>query len=74
MVTRLAARFARGLTPHVDVPGKTVCRAVAAGEYIKTWRRRWFVLKQGRIFWFKADVVTPVRLPPGRSACTVVHG
>nr|BAD82044.1 pleckstrin homology (PH) domain-containing protein-like [Oryza sativa Japonica Group]BAD82313.1 pleckstrin homology (PH) domain-containing protein-like [Oryza sativa Japonica Group] len=23
------------------------------GEYIKTWRRRWFVLKQGRLFWFK---------------------
>ncbi|KAL3369283.1 hypothetical protein AABB24_009887 [Solanum stoloniferum] len=23
------------------------------GEYIKTWRRRWFVLKQGKLFWFK---------------------
>ncbi|KAI8523603.1 hypothetical protein RHMOL_Rhmol13G0087100 [Rhododendron molle] len=23
------------------------------GDYIKTWRRRWFVLKQGRLFWFK---------------------
>jgi len=31
------------------------------GEYIKTWRRRWFVLKQGKIFWFKSDIVTPVR-------------
>lgn len=33
---------------------------VAAGEYIKTWRRRWFILKQGRIFWFKTEYVTPV--------------
>ena len=32
-----------------------------AGEYIKTWRRRWFVLKQGKIFWFKSDIITPVR-------------
>lgn len=22
---------------------------------------RWFVLKQGKIFWFKSDIVTPVR-------------
>ncbi|GJN14560.1 hypothetical protein PR202_gb01403 [Eleusine coracana subsp. coracana] len=28
------------------------------GEYIKTWRRRWFVLKQGRLFWFKDPAVT----------------
>ncbi|BAF06762.1 Os01g0856800 [Oryza sativa Japonica Group] len=28
------------------------------GEYIKTWRRRWFVLKQGRLFWFKDSGVT----------------
>jgi len=32
-----------------------------SGEYIKTWRRRWFVLKQGKIFWFKSDIITPVR-------------
>ena len=25
---------------------------------IKTWRRRWFVLKQGKIFWFLTDKVT----------------
>jgi hypothetical protein len=24
------------------------------GEYIKTWQRRWFVLKQGRLFRSKA--------------------
>jgi len=28
------------------------------GEHIKTWRRRWFVLKQGRIFWFKEHRLT----------------
>mmetsp|Transcript_9831 Transcript_9831/g.24513 ORF Transcript_9831/g.24513 Transcript_9831/m.24513 type:complete len:140 (-) Transcript_9831:487-906(-) len=35
------------------------------GEYIKTWRRRWFVLKQGKIFWFKSEVVTPDAVPRG---------
>lgn len=35
------------------------------GEYIKTWRRRWFVLKQGKIFWFKTDIVTPDSIPRG---------
>merc|ERR1719178_434002 len=29
------------------------------GEYIKTWRRRWFILKQGKIFWFKTEEVGP---------------
>ncbi|KAK1570403.1 hypothetical protein Q3G72_001362 [Acer saccharum] len=28
------------------------------GQYIKTWRRRWFVLKQGKLFWFKESTVT----------------
>ena len=33
------------------------------GEVIKLalWLCRWFVLKQGKIFWFKSDIVTPVR-------------
>lgn len=35
------------------------------GEFIKTWRRRWFILKQGKIFWFKSDVVTPDSIPRG---------
>ncbi|KAG2491125.1 hypothetical protein HYH03_010569 [Edaphochlamys debaryana] len=35
------------------------------GEYIKTWRRRWFVMKQGKIFWFKSEVVTPDSIPRG---------
>lgn len=35
------------------------------GEYIKTWRRRWFVLKQGKIFWFKTEFVTPESIPRG---------
>jgi len=28
------------------------------GDVIKTWRRRWFVLKEGKIFWFLSDNVT----------------
>eukprot|EP00240_Pyramimonas_obovata_P002307 CAMPEP_0118932916 /NCGR_PEP_ID=MMETSP1169-20130426/10687_1 /TAXON_ID=36882 /ORGANISM="Pyramimonas obovata, Strain CCMP722" /LENGTH=513 /DNA_ID=CAMNT_0006875621 /DNA_START=349 /DNA_END=1890 /DNA_ORIENTATION=- len=28
------------------------------GEHIKTWRRRWFILKQGRMFWFKEHRVS----------------
>eukprot|EP00210_Caulerpa_lentillifera_P000048 g47.t1 len=35
------------------------------GEYIKTWRRRWFVLKEGHIFWFKYSVVTRESVPRG---------
>lgn len=35
------------------------------GEFIKTWRRRYFVLKQGKIFWFKSDVITPDSIPRG---------
>jgi hypothetical protein len=26
---------------------------------------RWFVMKQGKIFWFKSDVVTPDSVPRG---------
>jgi hypothetical protein len=26
---------------------------------------RWFVLKQGKIFWFKSDIVTPDSVPRG---------
>ena len=37
-------------------PHRTSC----AGEYIKTWRRRWFVLKEGRLFWFSSPGITPV--------------
>ncbi|KAH9574938.1 hypothetical protein CY35_01G085900 [Sphagnum magellanicum] len=35
------------------------------GEYFKTWRRRWFVLKQGRIFWFKDNYLSPSSKPRG---------
>jgi hypothetical protein len=35
------------------------------GEYIKTWRRRWFVLKQGRLFWFKDPAITRASVPRG---------
>ncbi|KAF7024678.1 hypothetical protein CFC21_036989 [Triticum aestivum] len=47
------------------------------GEYIKTWRRRWFVLKQGKIFWFKDSSVTRASVPRGVIAvasCLTVKG
>ncbi|KAI3721119.1 hypothetical protein L2E82_32123 [Cichorium intybus] len=47
------------------------------GEYIKTWRRRWFVLKQGKVFWFKESVVTRGSRPRGVipvAACLTVKG
>jgi hypothetical protein len=47
------------------------------GEYIKTWRRRWFVLKQGRLFWFKDSTVTRASVPRGVipvASCLTVKG
>ncbi|KAG6535238.1 pleckstrin homology domain-containing protein 1-like [Zingiber officinale] len=47
------------------------------GEYIKTWRRRWFVLKQGKLFWFKDSQVTRASVPRGVipvAACLTVKG
>jgi hypothetical protein len=35
------------------------------GEHIKTWRRRWFVLKGGKIFWFKDQHVSAQSVPRG---------
>ncbi|QCD78244.1 protein-serine/threonine kinase [Vigna unguiculata] len=47
------------------------------GEYIKTWRRRWFVLKQGKLFWFKDSAVTRASRPRGVipvATCLTVKG
>ncbi|KAJ9160306.1 hypothetical protein P3X46_025719 [Hevea brasiliensis] len=47
------------------------------GEYIKTWRRRWFVLKQGKLFWFKDSIVTRESKPRGVipvATCLTVKG
>jgi hypothetical protein len=33
------------------------------GEYIKTWRQRWFVLKQGKLFLFKDSVISLASVP-----------
>ncbi|KAJ6795193.1 putative pleckstrin homology domain-containing protein 1 [Iris pallida] len=47
------------------------------GEYIKTWRRRWFVLKQGKLFWFKDSAVTRASVPRGVvpvATCLTVKG
>ncbi|KAG8488546.1 hypothetical protein CXB51_016278 [Gossypium anomalum] len=36
------------------------------GDYIKTWRRRWFVLKRGKLLWFKdPGSVTRTSAPRG---------
>ena len=36
------------------------------GEHLATWRRRWFVLKDGRLFWFLSDKgITPATKPRG---------
>ncbi|KAF5751387.1 pleckstrin y domain-containing protein 1 [Tripterygium wilfordii] len=35
------------------------------GDYIKTWRRRWFVLKQSKLVWFKDSDVTRGSAPRG---------
>lgn len=47
------------------------------GEYIKTWRRRWFILKQGKLFWFKDSVITRGSVPRGVipvATCLTVKG
>lgn len=47
------------------------------GEYIKTWRRRWFVLKQGKLFWFKDSTITRASRPRGVipvASCLTVKG
>ncbi|PKI31871.1 pleckstrin homology domain-containing protein 1-like [Punica granatum] len=47
------------------------------GDYIKTWRRRWFVLKQGKLLWFKDPKVTRFSAPRGVipvSNCLTVKG
>lgn len=48
------------------------------GEIIKTWRRRWFVLKQGKLFWFKdSGNITRGTIPRGVisvGTCLTVKG
>ena len=48
------------------------------GDYIKTWRRRWFILKQGKLFWFKDSFsVSPSATPRGVipvASCLTVKG
>ncbi|KAL6503749.1 Fatty acid synthase subunit beta [Orobanche gracilis] len=47
------------------------------GKYIKTWRRRWFVLKQGKLFWFKESTITRASSPRGVipvAICLTVKG
>eukprot|EP01025_Chloroclados_australasicus_P008259 TRINITY_DN1288_c0_g1_i1.p2 TRINITY_DN1288_c0_g1~~TRINITY_DN1288_c0_g1_i1.p2 ORF type:complete len:136 (-),score=20.39 TRINITY_DN1288_c0_g1_i1:387-794(-) len=47
------------------------------GQYIKTWRRRYFVLKEGKIFWFKSNILRPDSIPRGIievSKCLSIKG
>lgn len=50
------------------------------GEHLSTWRRRWFVLKDGKLAWFKSNDVTAASKPRGvldianvASACTTTR-
>lgn len=43
------------------VLGGVVVGCTGAGHHTNT-KHRWFVLKGGKIFWFKSDIVTPVWL------------
>lgn len=48
-----------------------------SGEHIKSWRRRWFVMKDGNVFWFLHDVVTRDTAPRGCidiSSCLSIKG
>eukprot|EP00246_Nothoceros_aenigmaticus_P003452 TRINITY_DN14611_c0_g2_i1.p2 TRINITY_DN14611_c0_g2~~TRINITY_DN14611_c0_g2_i1.p2 ORF type:complete len:144 (-),score=31.52 TRINITY_DN14611_c0_g2_i1:59-490(-) len=47
------------------------------GAYMPTWRRRWFVLKQGKLFWFKDKALTRNSKPRGVinvSSCLTIKG
>ena len=33
----------------------------APGTWLRNWRRRWFILKDGKMMWFKDNIITPVR-------------
>ncbi|XP_073526063.1 uncharacterized protein [Phyllobates terribilis] len=47
------------------------------GEYTSYWRRRWFVLKQGRLFWFLNSDVSRFCVPRGVipvDTCITVKG
>ena len=35
------------------------------GEFLPNWRRRWFVLKEGKIFWFKSSSLSAASKPRG---------
>lgn len=36
-----------------------------AGTWLPTWRRRWFILKGGKLLWFKDNHVTAESQPRG---------
>lgn len=47
------------------------------GAHLRTWRKRWFVLKDGQLFWFLTDSVTAASVPRGcvdATKCMSVKG
>ena len=44
------------------------------GDHIKTWRRRWFILKQGYMFRFATPDVSPSTKPRGLVDLSKVSG
>eukprot|EP00244_Chara_vulgaris_P004284 TRINITY_DN1849_c0_g1_i1.p1 TRINITY_DN1849_c0_g1~~TRINITY_DN1849_c0_g1_i1.p1 ORF type:complete len:150 (-),score=36.71 TRINITY_DN1849_c0_g1_i1:256-705(-) len=81
MAGAVAALFGRKkdegpVVPFWDAPERCGW-LMKQGEYIKTWRRRWFVLKDGKIFWFKEERVTPSSKPRGIipvNSCLTIKG
>ena len=37
-----------------------ICRVSASGNLIQGWKKRWFYLKGGRLFYYKEDEDTPI--------------
>lgn len=35
------------------------------GTWLPNWRRRWFILKQGKLIWFKDNIISPDSVPRG---------
>ncbi len=64
-------RFASGKQPNtltgLSLTGEWSNKPLlcAQGDHIKTWRRRWFVLKQGYMFRFATPDVSPSTKPRG---------
>jgi hypothetical protein len=50
------------LVLHLRMQHHHKADASCAGTWFPNWRRRWFVLKDGKLFWFMDNIVTQVCL------------